>query len=427
MSDASTRTVPFSGVDSVMSALDEPRRPQTIELEVAVSERLDEQRLRQAVATAAERHPMARARQLPARPLDGNFSWEIDGTLPTDPVEARDTAGPPALDHARGTFYTRHIDIETGPPFRVLLVHEEGNGDRVLLSVNHSAFDGVGSLRLLQSISRCYAGEADPLPDLDALEARALLDKRVPQGGRGAAAPAGAPKHQRPARLASTSSKAAEGFGILHLELDASAAASLRGATVNDVLLAALHMTIAGWNQSKGVPCERVTVMMPVNQRPAAWRGEVLANLVLPGQVASTRADRARTSGLLATVAAQTRHIKTDGVGGTTDPVPRRTPVMLRRLLPHLIDALADRMADTAILSNLGRVEDPPWFGADGRGLWFSPPPRRPVILTLGAATTEGRLGISLRWCNDAFSAAAAQDFAGTLVTSLAVLSSGST
>lgn len=410
-----------------MGALDEPRRPQTIELEVAVKQRLDEQRFREAVATAAGRHPMARARRLPARPLDGNYSWAIDGALPRDPVEVRATAEPAALDHARTTFSSRHIDVETGPPFRVLLVREE-HGDRVLLSVNHSAFDGIGALRLLQSISRCYAGEVDPRPDLDALEARALLDERGPPVRRGATAPALPPAHFRPpARLASTSSQTADGFGILHLDLDASAAASSGDATVNDVLLAALHLTIAEWNQSRGVPCARVTVMMPVNQRPAVWRGEMLANLVLPGRVESTPAERVRTNDLLATVVAQTRRIKTNGVGETSDPVPRRTPVMLRRLLPHLIDAVADRMADTSVLSNLGRIEEPPWFGGVGRGLWFSPPPRRPVILTVGAATAEGRLGISLRWCNGAFSAPAAQEFADTLVTSLALLSSGST
>ena len=114
--------------------------------------------------------------------------------------------------------------------------------------------------------------------------------------------------------------------------------------------------------------------MMPVNQRPPAWRGEVLANLVLPGRVESRPAERASPRELLAAVVAQTTHIKTHGVSGTTDPVPRRTPVLLRRLLPHLIDAASDRMADTAVLSNLGRVENPPWFGAKGTGLWFSPP-----------------------------------------------------
>jgi len=424
-------------VDGLMHALDEPRRPQTIELEVALSGRLDDQRLRHAVAAAAGRHPMARARMLPAQPFDAGFSWEIAGTLPRDPVEVRTITSPIELDRVRNAFYSRHIDVEGGPPFGLLVVHEDGDGDRVMLSVNHSAFDGVGSLRLLQSISRCYIGEADPLPDLDALEARALLDagdlqrgRRGPAPARGRPGPArGAPAarpptflRQRPARLASISSKTAEGFGILHLELDSSSAAAHGDATVNDVLLAALHMAIETWNRSKGAPCERVTLMMPVNQRPGAWRGEVVANLVLPASIESTRADRSRATGLVRAIAAQTRHIKQHGVDGTPNPVPRRTPVVLRRLLPHLIDVGADQMADTAVLSNLGRVEDPPWFGQSGRGLWFGPPPRRPVILTVGAATVDSRLWISLRWCNGSFSEPAARDFAETLVGSLGLL-----
>ncbi len=424
MANTSSLRVPFTGVDSLMHALDEPRRPQNIELEVAVSERLDEPRLREAVSSAAARHPMARARQLPAKPLDLEYAWEIEGAPRRDPVESCATAGSAQLDAARDAFFSRHIDLEAGPPFRLLLVHEEHEGGRVMLSVNHSAFDGVGSLRLLQSISRCYAGEADPLPDVDALQARGFLEEQNRRLRRGPAARSGSPLDlgPPPARLACKPSETGTGFRILHLDLDAADAASRGDATVNDVLLVALHRTIDRWNRSQGVACGRVTVMMPVNQRPAAWRDQVLANLVLPGRVESTRAERSGTGNLLAAVSAQTKRIKTQGVGGTTDPMPRRSPVVFRRLLPHLIDAVAGRMADTAVLSNLGRVEDPPWFGAKGRGLWFGPPPRSPVVLTLGAATVEERLGISLRWCAGALSTSAVREFADLFLLALSEL-----
>lgn len=251
-----------------------------------------------------------------------------------------------------------------------------------MLSVTHVAFDGVGSLRLLQSVSRLYASEDDPEPDLEPVEAQRAVEERRSTGGSGPA------PGQRSARLAPVVGGSGTGFGILHLDLDAAEATASGVATVNDVLLAALHLAVEQWNRSQGAGCDLVSVMMPVNQRSSDWRGDVVANLVLPGRVDSTRAQRATPTELLATVAAQTARIKRGGVGGSSDPVPRWTPVVLRRLLPHLIDAASDR-ADTAVLSNLGRVDDPPWFGVEGRGVWFSPPPRDPVILTVGAATAR--------------------------------------
>ncbi len=418
MATTTRSTVPFNGVDSLMRGLDEPRRPQTIELEVAISGRLDDRRVRRAVALAVGRHPMARARQLPAKPLDLNDAWQITDGLPTDPVEVADADAAVEVSTMRDRFLSAHVDLGTAPPFRLLVVHE-GAGDRVMLSVNHAAFDGVGALRLLQSISRAYAGQDDPLPDVDPLGVRQLLDgDSSDHQRRGVRSPR--PSAGAPARLARSSSGGGPGFGVLHLDLDVAAAAPPPGTTVNDVLMAALHLAVAGWNASHGAPCGRVSIMMPVNRRPAAWRGEVLANLVLSAQVASTPADRARPERLVEVVAAQTQAIKSGGVGGSAALAKTsRTPVVLRRLLPHVIDAVSEHTADTTVLSNLGSVDDPPWFGERGRGLWFGPPPRLPVICTFGAASTDGRLGISLRWCRSALSTSAAAELGDAFTDAL--------
>lgn len=402
-----------------MRALDEPRRPQTIHLEVALDRSLDEARLRTAISEAVDRHPMARARQLPAGPFDSGFTWQIDDGPQEVPLEARDAPDAHTLGLVRNAFYSEHIDTRDGPPFRVVLVREL-DVDRVFLSVTHVAFDGVGALRLLQSISRAYTSAPDPVPDVDPLEAKALLENRASGPGDDTRANFGIP--QRPARLAASSARAVDGYGILNIDLDESTLPAIAGATVNDVLLAALHMAVAAWNHGHGAACERVTVMMPVNQRPAEWRSEVLANLVLAASVDSTSLQRATPSDLLSAIATQTRSIKANGVGGGIDPLPRRTPVLFRRLLPRMVDAVAGWAADTAILSNLGRVDDPPWFGGNGRGLWFSPPPRMPVVLTVGAATAGDRLGLSLCWCNSDFTESDAQAFADSLIEGLSQL-----
>lgn len=429
MTRTKQRRIAFNGVDSLMRGLDEPSRPQTIELEVAVSERLDAHRVRDAVVAAADRHPMARARQVESKPFDLDYGWTIEDAFQADPVEVHASAGSNDTDSIRDTFFSRHISLDAAPPFRLALVHEPA-GDRVMLSVNHVAFDGVGTFRLLQSISRAYAGQDDPLPDVDPLEVRRMLDAG---NGRGAGRGVGAKRPsldlgQRPARLAArrpTGSGGPGGFGILHLDLDVADAAPPDGATVNDVLVAALHLTVEQWNRANGTSTGHVAIMMPANQRPRSWRGEVLANLVLAARVVSTPADRLRPDQLLDAVAAQTKAIKVNGVGATAAMArTSQTPVVLRRLLPRVMDAVADWTADTAVLSNLGRVDDPPRFASQVRGLWFSPPPREPVILTMGAATVADRLGVSIRWCRSAVSAEAAADFEFAFRSSLAAVRS---
>jgi hypothetical protein len=51
--------------------------------------------------------------------------------------------------------------------------------------------------------------------------------------------------------------------------------------------------------------------------------------------------------------------------------------------------------------------------------MWFSPPPRLPVVLAIGAATTNEQLGLSLRWCRTALDSDAARAFCDDLVRAL--------
>lgn len=410
--------VPFSGVDGLMDALDEPGRPQTIELEVAVAERLDDDRFREAVIAAANQHPMARARKMTARPFDNNFVWQIDAKADpavADVATAQDDA---ALVALREALSSRHIDVTLGPPFRALLVHAP-DGDRVLLSVNHAAFDGVAAVRLLQSMSRAYAGKDDPLPTVDPLTTRGVFDD--PGEQRRTSDTPSLPK--RSARLAPTRSATDAGFGILHLDLAVDDLRSGTDATINDVLLAGVHSAVDKWNRLHSARCEDVGVMVPASQRPPAWRNEVVANLVLTGHVYSTKDERSQPDRLLSAIAGQTKRMKADGVGGA-EQLSRssRTPVLFRQLLPKVIDVGAEHFADTTVLSNLGRIDDESWFGGEGRGIWFSPPPRRPVFLAIGAATVGEKLGLSLRWCESAMARADAVAFADLLRVSLGEL-----
>ena len=81
-----------------------------------------------------------------------------------------------------------------------------------------------------------------------------------------------------------------------------------------------------------------------------------------------------------------------------------------------------DRLVDTAMLSNLGSMDEPPTFGP-GVGAtveaWFSPPARMPLGLTVGAVTVGGRLHLSFRYRRRLFDAHAAGRFADRFVAEL--------
>jgi hypothetical protein len=81
--------------------------------------------------------------------------------------------------------------------------------------------------------------------------------------------------------------------------------------------------------------------------------------------------------------------------------------------MQDLIPLTGNVVVDTAVLSNLGRIERVPRLGDAGavREVWFSPPGRMPLGASLGAATLDDRMFVTLRHRHALFDAAAAADF----------------
>src|SRR4051794_3900031 len=92
---------------------------------------------------------------------------------------------------------------------------------------------------------------------------------------------------------------------------------------------------------------------------------------------------------------------------------PALLPAALRGRMQDLIPLTGDVVVDTAVLSNLGRIEGVPDLGDAGhvREVWFSPPGRMPLGASLGAATLDGRLFVTLRYRHALLDAAAAAEF----------------
>ena len=202
-----------------------------------------------------------------------------------------------------------------------------------------------------------------------------------------------------------------------------------RRATVNDLLVAALIETVRRWNHGRrrGEDAEsRIRISVPVDARPPG-HGDELGNL---SRLCTVTAEPRGADGrdLVALVAGQTRQAKNQP-GPQVDPalavVARvRLPVAVkRRLLRAAMRCLGPLASDTSLISNLGRVTDPPRFGplAPGR-TWFSTSAHMPRGLSVGAITIEGQLQLCFRYRLALLDDAAADDFVATYAAALSSL-----
>ncbi len=401
--------------DELFLRLDRPGEPWSVHAEVWVAGRLDAERLQSALGRAIERHPMARAS------LSGEGDWEIADTVQAE-VDVRDCALEAELNRLRELVLSSTPSLQDPPPFTLALVRCPGR-DALILNLNHGVGDGIGAFRLLASILRAYAGESDPIPDVDPLRMRdlrefagrrtvsdrlrRLRERSADRDGDSAPAVRIVPVGER-----------SEGAGGLHLlrlwpeHLEQARARRRAPATFNDLLLAALAVAVRSWNGEHGRAPGPIALTAPVNIRPPEWSGELIANLAATLAVsipadAQTDLDTAQQA-----VAERTRRLKAQDFaemlasGGVI-------PVWVRRLLGPLLPAPSDAPAETAVLSNVGRPELPARLGSDlpVEALWFSPPVRMPSGLALGVAASEKGLFVTLRSGPELFDADAAESF----------------
>jgi NRPS condensation-like uncharacterized protein len=189
------------------------------------------------------------------------------------------------------------------------------------------------------------------------------------------------------------------------------------GATVNDVLLGGLAVAVRRWNERHSdAAAETIYLMMPINLRPSEWRLDVIGNYA--SYVSVRLGSRAQNSLREAVQAAaeNTRRIKDGAVAGLIVDLfngPTVLPTALKKRMQSLIPLTGNVVVDTAVLSNLGRVADPPTLGDAGavREIWFSPPGRMPLGASLGVATLDGRMFTTLRYRHPLFDHSAATEF----------------
>jgi NRPS condensation-like uncharacterized protein len=421
-----TATAELNILDELYMHLDRPDEPWSVHLEVELEGRVDESRLAEAVRSAAAIHPLARARLCEWTGTDVRYRWEIGDELERPPIEVAECAGDAELAAAREDLMAARPPLEEGPPFAIVLAHGP-RGDSIILNLHHAAGDGLGALRLMGSILRAYAGEDDPTPAVDPLEVRdigelvgaASLADRLRRGralvehmSRFATSPT------RVAPDGGGDERSAYGFELMRLDAADVVAKRTGDATANDVLLAALGIAIRRWNESHGAGVDRMALMMPVNLRPGEWRFDVVGNFASYVTVHLGADEQDDLESAVAATAERTRRIKDDGVAGLIVDLlqfPAALPTGVKRRLQDLIPLTGNRVVDTAVLSNLGRLEAIPDLGGDAgavKSVWFSPPGRMPLGASLGTATVGDDLFVTLRYRHALFDAAAAAGFA---------------
>jgi NRPS condensation-like uncharacterized protein len=223
------------------------------------------------------------------------------------------------------------------------------------------------------------------------------------------------------ARITPDSGTGQPGYAFHRLTFTAErtkALAAVEKGTVNDVLLAALHLAVAGWNDEHGTSSRRIGVMVPVNLRPKEWWEEMAGNFSLMVRVPTAPDDRTSPETVLDAVAGQSNRIKKGGTGAAliealggldSEPLWAKQPVAA------LLSFTGKRIVDSVLLSNLGRLDDAPSFGPDAgdtTGLWFWAPARMPLGLSIGTVTVGGRLHLAFRYRHPLFDAGAARRFA---------------
>jgi NRPS condensation-like uncharacterized protein len=422
------QNTPLNLLDELYLTLDRRQEPWVVHMEARVTGRLDPDRFAAALAVAVQHHPIARARLAESRSTDRSHRWEILDELREVPLHIAACDDDAMLAQARERLFSFTPSLDVAPPFAVLLAHVP-DGDVILLNINHAAADGMGTARLMRSILQAYAHEEDPDPPVDPL---AVRDVRDLAGAASAAermvraralarhALAQAVPVTRVARDGGDE-RPAYGFELRSLSREETAALVAErpeGATVNDVLVAALAVAITRWNHEHGCPAGRVSISVPVNLRPSDWRTDVVANFASYVTVSLGAHEHETLAEAIEATHRRTSTIKRDGLSGTVVDLlagPATLTVAAKRRLQDLIPLTGDVVVDTASLSNLGVVDGLPSLGDAGsvRGLWLSPPGRMPLGTSIGVVTFEDRLHMTLRYRHAQFDQDAANAFAG--------------
>jgi NRPS condensation-like uncharacterized protein len=448
----------FTVPDELTCYYDRPCEPANVHLEARIPGRPDQIAVRASVRAVLASEPRLLTRRLRAGYWQRSCFWEFPVAAWADPLQVVTYTDQAGLDRLRDDFLSHSPPLEVAPPLLFLLASGPG-GDWLILNAHHACFDGLSCLRLLRQVAAEYrtrtagtgGGPARRMPagtpsagtaSAGTASAGTASAGTASAGTASAGTPRADAKNQAGSRLQPVPSwrsragiiarvapgqrdgAALPGYGVHLLTWDGLAIAqTLRAAaaSVNDLLIVALMITIRDWNESRGVSRDLIRITMPVGDRDQADAAGRWANLSRLTTVTARVPAGTQPARLIRQVARQTRHAK-QRVGPQVDLASRAlvavpVPVAVKRMLLRAALRVAGPLfCDTSLVSNIG-VVDQLAFGKDRAAeVWFSTSAHMPRGLSLGAVTAGGRLRLAFRYRRALFSSADAAEFAARYV-----------
>ena len=434
---------PLSSLDQGI-VLCEQHREMTVHFEIALAESIDGSRFRRAVQAVVEQSERLRARVVIRRWTSNTVRWgERPAAECVDVAEVDCTRA--ELAEVRDAFVSRGFDVTTDPLVRFLIAHHGSEGSSLIVLSHHVVSDGTGMWAVILQVSEQYGregiGEVDggtsedssPGRDVSPMESVTGSDE-APDAERPAVGPVRAILDAvraildapRPERLSPRGGARADDTlvelrilegSVVEALLRSPLMASVQGATLNDLLLLALHQALADWNSRCGRVPDQISVTVPINQRR---RGDTtLRNSAGQGSTVTSGADRSDPYEGLRSVVEQTRAIKQDR--GRADPSSSAgslwfMPTGIRALIPRLVGFVSrERFLNTSRLSNMGRIEFPD-TGLRFTDVWFSVPVRMPQGATVGVVQSGPNITVAVRCCRRLWDRSAAQEFADLVI-----------
>jgi hypothetical protein len=358
----------LSPIEIFMLADDRRGHPMTFVIQLQLSGRIDRRAFEAALAEALQRHPLLRARieagkgdlpcWMPAEDQGPELDWGLEGT-------------PMVCPRGEGIDLAREVGL------RVWIRQGEERAT-VVLQFHHACCDGTGAYRFIGDLLAGYGirtAAAESRPAFGSLDASLLRTRK-----RRTLNPGTSPGRElrrlairegwkilagRPDPLVApgaglgNGSRAADFPGFLSASLDRTEQKRLRdvagrcGATLNDLLLRDLFLTIQQWNrrQPSWRPRRPLRIMMPADLRKGDDFEMPAANLTGYSFLTREARDCASPEELLRSIRNETALIK-DQRSGTAFMDTIFAASGTRWLLPFLLSR--NLCLATAVLSNAG-------------------------------------------------------------------------
>ena len=276
---------PMGIVDTAWLHMDRPKNTADVVAMLSLAEPMGLARARRLVEERLL--PLARFRQcVVGNGVFGGAAWENDRRFSVDRHVVRRRlrrGGAAALQELVGEVATEPLDFSR-PPWRMVLADGFGEGSAIVVKIHHCVADGFALVGVLLSLADERGGEQPP-----ARRAPSYRDLAFGAGDLARHAASFAGSLARMVALPSDPGTilkrplsglrhAAWSGGVPLARLQE--AAHGRGATVNDLLVAALTGALRGHLAAEGEPVNRMDVraLLPVNLRPPGVFGPGLGN-----------------------------------------------------------------------------------------------------------------------------------------------------